>query len=79
MLPCFAGTALTYTFAAIQVLHNCPEFGGEAVQEPTGDAPGVYVGMPPDTHRIYLSVLISKHIWCLPNISIPHHMCCVMS
>lgn len=31
----------------MQVLHSSPELGGDAVQEPSEGAPGIYVGMTP--------------------------------
>lgn len=31
----------------MQVLHSSPELGGDAVQEPSEGAPGIYVGRTP--------------------------------
>lgn len=41
-----AHNTLVEHMTATQVLHNSPELGGDAVQEPCEESPGVYVGMP---------------------------------
>lgn len=47
---------------AMQVLHGCPELGGDTVQEPSQDAPGIYVGMTHNTSRFSLKCSCSQ-LW----------------
>ena len=45
----------------MQVLHSSPELGGDAVQEPSEGAPGIYVGMT----RTYQTLNVDMSYCCL--------------